>query len=403
MILAGLADIDHTVRVGMNDGIDVPYITNRSDESDWEALNVLIGRIYESVLHPEQWNDTLAEITATLCPLNWESAFILWESNSPPTSQFVAASGLAAGVQEIYAAAYGGKNLWSQRLSRFRNGSVVDSDEIATAEEINAMPLFKDFLQPWGIGRLMAVMLDRRGSERLGLILPGPSDRDLTLLKRGLRVLAPHIQRAMRISDRIASLELAKGAAENAANQSPFAVLSLDRNFMILSANSRTETYEKAGFISTTNGKLNFTHPASQQKLVELGRQISSAGTAFIAVNGKGVECPVLGAKIEAQTTKGMGGISVGASIIVTLGSGPGETPALEINRLAQWFALTPSEARLAVALGAGSSLQDYATQRATSINAARFLLKGIFRKTGASSQSQLLAMLAKLPISAPQ
>jgi DNA-binding CsgD family transcriptional regulator len=381
----------------------IPYISNRSDETDWEMINILIGRIYEAVLHPEQWNDTLAEITATLCPLNWESAFIVWESDNPPKAQFVAASGLAAGVQEIYAAAYGGNNLWSQRLARFENGSVVDSDEIATPEEIRNMPLFRDFLQPWGIGRLMAVMLDQRGPERLGLILPGPSDRDLSVLKRGLRVLAPHIQRAMRISDRIASLELAKGAAQVAADQSPFAVFSLDDQCTILSSNSRAASYEKAGFIATTRRKLSFTHPASQQKLIELSRQMSSAGTAFVAVDRDGRECPVLGARIEPQSTRRVAGISLGASLIVTLGSGPGETPVLEINRLTQWFGLTPSEARLAVALVGGSSLQDYAAERASSINAARFLLKGIFRKTGTSSQAQLLGILARLPNPASQ
>ena len=53
---------------------------------------------------------------------------------------------------------------------------------------------------------------------------------------------------------------------------------------------------------------------------------------------------------------------------------------------------------RDAVALVAGQSVQDYAAQRAISVNAARFLLKGVFRKTGATSQAQLLATLARLP-----
>jgi DNA-binding CsgD family transcriptional regulator len=73
----------------------------------------------------------------------------------------------------------------------------------------------------------------------------------------------------------------------------------------------------------------------------------------------------------------------------------------VEIDRVAQWFALTPAEARLAVALAAGQTLQDYAALRAVSLNAARFLLKGIFRKTGATSQAQLVATLARLPVTA--
>jgi hypothetical protein len=212
------------------------HLPDTSEAADWEVLNTLIGQIYHSVLHPEQWNDTLAQIISALCPLNWESAFILWESNSPPRARFVAATGLAAGVQEMYSAVYAGNHPLSERLLRYRNGSVVDSHEVMAPEEFAQTKLAKDFLLPWGVGRMVAVMLDRRGGERLGLIVPGPADRDVAKLKRGLRILAPHIQRALRISDRIATLELAAGAARIAADQSPFAILSLDDQCTILSA-----------------------------------------------------------------------------------------------------------------------------------------------------------------------
>ena len=32
--------------------------------AEWEVLSALIGDIYDSVLHPESWNDTLARITS---------------------------------------------------------------------------------------------------------------------------------------------------------------------------------------------------------------------------------------------------------------------------------------------------------------------------------------------------
>ena len=384
----------------MTDLDAIPYISNSRDDDDWEALNVLIGHIYESVLHPENWNETLARITSTLCPLNWESAFILWEGYNPPRAQFVATTGLAAGVQEIYSTVYGGNNLWSQRLMRFRNGSVVDSDEITSRDEVMASPLFKDFLMPWGISRIMAVMLDKRGSERLGLILPGPGDRDLAPLKRGLRVLAPHMQRAMRISDRLADLQLAQGAAQTAADQSPFGVVSLDADLRILSANARVARFEEIGLIAVANGLFHFRNTGTQQILNEFSRKPPPAGIAFQAHTPDGSDIPVLGARITPQSAQVIGGTMKGASIILTIGSGPGETPVVEINRVAQWFGLTPAEARLTVALAEGATLQDYAAERATSLNAVRFLLKNIFRKTGTNSQAQLTARLARLPVS---
>ncbi|WP_152998667.1 helix-turn-helix transcriptional regulator [Sphingopyxis sp. H115] len=366
--------------------------------AEWETLNALIGHIYDSVLEPERWNDTLARITGALCPLSWEAAFLLWEGSSPPRARFVAATGLAAGVQEIYTAVYAGNHPWSRKLMRYGNGSVVDSFDIITREEFAESAFFQNFLAPWGIDRLVGVLLDRRGGERLGLLLPGPGDRDVERLKRGLRILAPHIQRAMRISDRVASLELAAGAARAAADLAPFAIFSLDDQLRILAANSRAARYERAGIVSLVQDRFAFTHPAAQKKLLDLARTPNPTGLAFQAVGPSGSECPVLAARVSPQTAPQIGGFSVGASLIVTLGSAPGETPVVQIDRVAQWFDLTPAEARLAVALAGGQTLQDYAALRAVSLNAVRFLLKGIFRKTGATSQAQLVAMLARLP-----
>jgi DNA-binding CsgD family transcriptional regulator/PAS domain-containing protein len=371
---------------------------NYDDHAHWEVLNDLIGRIYECALDPTLWNETLAQITATLCPLNWESAFLIWESNNPPRAQFVAASGLAAGVQEMYTAVYAGSHDWSRRLMPYRNGSVVDTDELLSRQEFSLTKFARDFLVPWGIDRMVAVLLDRRGKERLGLMLPGPGDRDLDELKRGMRVLAPHIQRAVRISHRIASLELAAGAAAAATDHSPFGVLSLDADMTILSVNRRVARYAESGVISMTEGRLTFVDPAAQKKLIELARSAPPAGLAFQATARSGRELPVLGARIAPQIVRPLGGVAEGAALIITIGSAPGETPVVEINRVAQWYGLTPAEARLAVAISEGMSLVDYAAQRAVTTNSARFLLKGVFRKTGVTSQAQLAAMIARLP-----
>jgi DNA-binding CsgD family transcriptional regulator len=371
---------------------------NYDEHAHWEVLNALIGRIYECALDPNLWNETLAQITSALCPLNWESAFLLWESSNPPRAQFVAASGLAAGVQEMYTAVYAGDNPWSRRIMPYRNGSVIDTDEILSREEFLESKLARDFLVPWGINRMVAVMLDRRGGQRLGLILPGPGERDLDELKRGMRVLAPHIQRAIRISHRIASLELAAGAAIEATDQSPFAVLSLDANLGILTSNRRVGRFEEAGVISTFGQRLAFSDPSAQKKLVQISKALPPAGSAFQATSRSGRELPVLAARIAPQRAQLLGGLATGAAVIITIGSAPGETPVVEINRVAQWFGLTPAEARLAVAISDGTSLQDYAAERAVTINAIRFLLKGVFRKTAVTSQAQLAAIIARLP-----
>src|SRR3546814_4765801 len=122
---------------------------------------------------------------------------------------------------------------------------------------------------------------------------------------------------------------------------------------------------ERAGFIRTAQDRFAFTHPPSQKRLLDLVKSPDPAGLAFQTVGDGDRECPVLVARVTRQSAQQIGGVRLGASLIVTLGSSPGETPVVELDRVAQWFGLTPAEARLAVALAAGDTLQDYAPMRA--------------------------------------
>ncbi len=360
-------------------------------------LEALIGQIYECALDPALWDDTLTRITSALSPLEWDLAFLIWERNSPPGARFVGSTGLADWVPGIYASVYAANNPWSRRIAPLRSGTVVDTDELMTREEFAASPLYRDFLSRWGLNRAMAVLLDRRGGERLALVLPGPGERDLDGLRRGLRVLAPHIQRAVRISHRIAEAELRADAHAAAADRAASAVLCLRPDLGVLTANRQAARLEASGVIRLAEGRLAFTDLDAQRQLLALARADPPAGAAFAAVDGDGARLAVVGARIPAQSARALGGAIEGAGLIISIGGG-GEARSLEISRVAAWFGLTPAEARLATGLAAGASLQDYCRLRNVSLNAGRFLLKGVFRKTDVSSQAQLAALIARLP-----
>lgn len=57
-------------------------------------------------------------------------------------------------------------------------------------------------------------------------------------------------------------------------------------------------------------------------------------------------------------------------------------------------FDLSPAEARLAATLAAGLSIQQAAVDSGITLNSARTYLVRVFRKTGTSQQSQLVALL---------
>ena len=364
----------------------------------WGALSDLIGRIYESAVDPSQWDDTLALIAATLGPAEWDVAMLLWERSAPPGGRFVAAAGIGPIIREVYCSTYAGQNPLARRIAAQPIGRVVDSFDIMPLTELLEHPIYTSFLQAWGMERAIGVMLDRRGQERLGLIMPGRPDRDLDGLKRGLRLLAPHLQRAVRISHSLGEANLRLQASASALDRAPVAVVTLRRDLSVMDANDKARALVKAGWVSLAGDRFHFTDRRAQTQLSQLAAAAAPATAAFNAVGPEGDEIAILGARLSPQVADTLAGPIEGAAVILTIGINS-RAPLLQIDRLGAWYGLTPSEARLAAALAAGDTLADYAAIRNVSLNAVRFLLKGVYRKTGVGGQAQLVAAIRSLPL----
>jgi DNA-binding CsgD family transcriptional regulator len=70
-----------------------------------------------------------------------------------------------------------------------------------------------------------------------------------------------------------------------------------------------------------------------------------------------------------------------------------------DANILQEIFGLTKAEARLALRLACGETLEDIAEEHDVSISTARVQLKSIFAKTGTSRQAELVGLLTRLAI----
>ena len=79
--------------------------------------------------------------------------------------------------------------------------------------------------------------------------MPGRADRDLEGLKRGLRLVAPHIQRAVRIGGLIGHANLRALAAEAALDQAPNATVLLARDLSVLTANAKARALISRGVV----------------------------------------------------------------------------------------------------------------------------------------------------------
>jgi DNA-binding CsgD family transcriptional regulator/PAS domain-containing protein len=379
------------------DMVRLPARTLIENEREFGALSELIGHIYECAIDPGQWDDTLSEVVNLLSPPYWDVIMLMWERLSPPGCRFVGSTNFIPMAQEIYRTTFAGRTPWSRRIWALPAGRVVDTDEIMPRAEILESEFYQKFLSTWNLQLAIGVVLDRQGPEKLGLIMPGPPDMPLEGLKRGLRLLAPHMQRAVRISRSLGEANLRAGAAQLALESAPNAIATLTPNLKIVTANAKMLDLVETGWARIVDGGFVFSDREAQQQLGALAAAAPPASAAFRVAGPGGGDLAVLGARLSAATAQTLDGTVEGAGLILTIGIG-GHAPLIAINRLAAWFGLTPGESRLAIALASGETLDVYAAKRNVSLNAARFLLKGVYRKTGAGSQAQLVAQIRDLP-----
>jgi DNA-binding CsgD family transcriptional regulator len=367
-----------------------------TDELD--AFSDVVGCIYQAALDSMPWDEAMVRFVNAYAPPHWDVSFLLWEQAPHRGARFVAAANLAPHAREIYASTFAGVHPWSRRLAPSPIGKIVDTDDICPREELMESDLYKHFLSNWEIVRALAAILDHDEERKLAWVIPGPDNYDISGLRRGMQLMAPHIQRAVRISRRIAEADLRAGAAEASLEMSTAGILALRADMSLVNSNARVETYIRDGTGRVVDGRWRFSNPAANAELDRLCAAPAPASTAFNVTNHDGVEHAVLAVRIAPQSALALDGYVEGASLLVTIGP-RSKAPTIPVDHLAAWYNLTPSEAHLAASLADGETVREFAIRRGVTENAVRFLMKGVLRKTGAVDQARLVAALRGLPL----
>lgn len=357
----------------------------------------LIGDIYECALEPSRWNDALTRFVSTFSPPDWDVAALMWEGVNRPGVRWVGTTGLVPHAIQGYETVFAGTNVWSKRSGDLPLGEVLDTDSLVTRAEFLSSDLYQKFLKTWGIELALFVIFERAGQEQLALVMPGLPNRPLDQLRRGLRLIAPHVQRTVRISHGIAQANLRAAGAEAALNMGHAAIIAVDAEMRVVSRNERANELAGTTMFTLANNRLIFADAEAQKLLVSLAERETPSSEAFRVEAANGARYAVLAMNIRRQHQPVLGGWMEGARVLVTV-SQPHHAPLIEIDHLKAWFDLTPAEARLVVALAHGKSTTDYASERGVTIDAIRFLLKNIFSKTGARNQAQLMTLVTQVP-----
>ncbi len=363
------------------------------------AFDAVLADIYEAALVPSHWDVALTGLISHFSPPKWDVAMLVWERLEPATGRFIGAAGVNDFARSGYIAMFAGRQAWSVAGHAIPVGNVAHSDELVSRDRFKDSEFYKSFLSNWNLEIALLASLDRHGQDHLGLCMPGPDGGDISMLRDALTRLTPHIQRASRISRRIGEADLRAANAEAALDASPSIILSLGPQLELLHANDSAKQWlSNAKGVVVQQGKLQLGNREMQARLVTLAKGNGPERTENIQIDDRGRTIFLVAMRVEP----GIGGdvaIGQGAAALLLVGGGRRSVSDEVVDRLRNWFDLTPSEAKIAAYIADGRTMEDYARDRGVSVNAARFLIKGVFGKTGVSRQAELTALLREAPL----
>ncbi len=373
-----------------------------------ELLSDLIGRIYDCALDPARWPEVLAEINERLGFL--QATLTL---QSMPAGAVLLS--VASGISDDWLArstAYGPEVIegWGG-VARI---AAIPVEEPALLSDMNPSlfdgtgrnAFYDEWYRPQGLYDTAAVVLTRDAyslatisltrDERQGVIDAPAVD--------ALRLLAPHLRRAVTISRLLDVRAVAAATFESVIDRAGTPILVTDGQLNVLHANGAAQALIDARDPLTLNGqRLATTVPAVTQALA---MAVTQAAEDEAAIGHRGLAIPLLagdgtaralhvlplrgGALRPGLVNRAVAAIFVSSSVPETAEAG-----AL----VAQLFGLSAGEARVFDLIAQGLTPAEAANRLGIGVSTVRTHLLHIFDKTGVRRQADLVRMAAGLAL----
>lgn len=364
---------------------------------DFARLDKLIAEIYEGPLLQPAWQNLLELLRSEL---NAEVATLILKPSRDD------ANGVMHNV--------GGK---SEHIDSYHQdyfaldpfvglpaGQVVCLHEFIDREQLQASQFYRLSLAPSALEDILGADLKLEGEfdARLRIArdaqqgLFSSADKDL------VAALLPHLLRAIRIHARLDCIESERALYAGAISQLALGSIILDQNAEVLTANNQAQQLlnSDAG-IELKQRRLVLCDQQQQQALEQaIARvlaaqvQLDDEHSLVEALSLQGIKAgTALGLIVRAvpQTPWAKGPSTPSVALFISDPQVPSEAPEQAIQQL---FGFTPTEARFALLLAKGDSLDEAAAAMGVSRNTARTHLRSAFAKTGVSRQTLLVRLI---------
>ena len=363
-----------------------------------DVFDRLVALFYRGTTDPTCWNEALQIVAAGL-QASVAAIHVHGQSLSPATT--IGAWGIPRRVSlKDYERYYADHNVWLIKGAHLLTpGAVLTGDEMCSDEIFLRSEYYNDFLRPMDVRYSIRVCLTN-DPEPLSYLSAGRahSARNFgEVQKRKLRALVPHLTQAIRIQERLETVQSRRSAASGALERLPLGVFFLDGRGRVLEMNSAaSKLAEKGDGLRIERGTLAAVDVRAEVQLQRLifgasatnPEQVPQQGGTFHLPRGDGRH-PL--SVMVAPT--GATGLFPGSRLaaVVVLVEEPTRRSTAPFDAFTNSYGLSPAEAALTAKLVGGMTVHQAAIAAGIRPSTARSHLKRVFAKTGAKRQSDLV------------
>ena len=369
------------------------------------ALEIIERAPDSSPGSPDDWAPFLGLLAVEL----GGAAAALLLGRDEPAEPTIMAAGIEPDFLNGWAEHYGGVDPWLPGLRGLPAGSVHFGESLVPRRELVRTEFYNGWMRPQRLrpaptlrGTLSSRQADE-GACTVGVFCRERgrlSDRSLALL----RLLAPHLRRAVAAHRRCASLARERDVAMAALDHLRLGVVILDREARVRALNRSAQALlrERDG-LALEGETLRAARPEASARLRHL--IASAAGTDERREPEPGaVTLPrpsrrrPLTALVRPAPAPGGGSAGARQDATILFVSDPEQPLETDVGTLQRLYGFTAAEASVASRIARGERVDEIAARQGVSESTVRTQVRQVLEKTGLSRQVELVHLLLASP-----
>jgi DNA-binding CsgD family transcriptional regulator/PAS domain-containing protein len=377
------------------------HMQNNMQKFTVEDFSRVVEAIYDSALDPEKWRGVLPQIAGLL--VSQGSTFAIHDLARQEGQRYYD-YGIPEAAVKSYFETYAPLNPIMPATPLMTIGTPWTLHRVVPEQEYLETRFYKEWAKPNQQGDIMGILALRAGTRIATHAInrldsqPFYSAEEYALYS----LIAPHICKALTISDALDLKTISSNALETTLNSLVAGVYLINRERRVVFMNRAAELQVTDGTaISLIEQQL---IPADPMAAVRLERALSGAddSTTAKAVGGQAIAIPSPGGGGLIATVLPLhrgDRQNLNHPFMATVAvfvQDPKVAPLMPGEAFAKLYKLTPSELRIALALAPGLQLQEAADILGISIATVKSHLAKIFAKTGTSRQAELMALMVR-------